>query len=137
MQGHIDVLRWAHENGCPLDNGCLPFAAQGGHLATVQWLRANGCPWSLAVCNAAVIGQQGRPGEPRAWSGEVKDVKGHVHVLRWVRKNGCPWDAGTKATAWKAYKYRDTFGNVVRPEDEGEGVMMTPAQAAELGLPPV
>ena len=131
--GHLEVLRWAHENGCPLNNLCLPFAAKGGHLATVQWLRANGCPWSWTVCNAAVVGQQGRPGAA-AWTGQLN---GHVHVLRWIRKNGCPWDAGTKATAWKAYKYRDTFGNVVRPEDEGEGVMMTPAQAAELGLPPV
>jgi len=38
--GHLRMLKWARENGCPWDvNIC--WAAAGD---TLQWARANGCP---------------------------------------------------------------------------------------------
>ena len=44
MEGHLEVLQWAHANGCPWDAGTCMFAAKGGHLKVLQWARANGCP---------------------------------------------------------------------------------------------
>ena len=46
MGGHLEVLQWAHVNGCPCDESTCAYAAKEGHLKVLQWLRANGCPWS-------------------------------------------------------------------------------------------
>ena len=47
--GHLEVLQWVHENGCPWDEDTCWCAAQGGHLEALQWLRANGCPWDWST----------------------------------------------------------------------------------------
>ena len=44
--GHLEVLQWAHQNGCPWDRGTCEAAAQEGHLQMLQWARQNGCPWN-------------------------------------------------------------------------------------------
>ena len=44
--GHLEVVQWAHANGCPWDEEVCLQAARGGHLAVLQWSRANGCPWN-------------------------------------------------------------------------------------------
>ena len=44
-KGHLDVLRWARENGCPWDNETTHQAVRGGHRKVFQWARQNGCPW--------------------------------------------------------------------------------------------
>ena len=74
--GHLEVLQWAHANGCPWDSETCSEAARGGHLEVLQWARANGCPWDPETCSLAAQG-------------------GHLEVLQWVRANGCPWDRGT------------------------------------------
>jgi len=64
--GHLDVLQWARQNGCPwcedldiwntadLDViDCCARAAAGGHLAVLQWAREHGCPWSAATRDLA------------------------------------------------------------------------------------
>jgi hypothetical protein len=43
--GHLEVLKWARENGCPWDEQTCSSAATGGHLEVLKWARANGCPW--------------------------------------------------------------------------------------------
>jgi len=43
--GHLEVVQWAHANGCPWDEQTCARAAGGGRLAVLQWARANGCPW--------------------------------------------------------------------------------------------
>jgi hypothetical protein len=48
--GHLEVLKWARENGCPWDELTCANAAERGHLGMLQWARANGCP----------VGQGGR-----------------------------------------------------------------------------
>ena len=47
LNGQMEVLRWAHENGCPFDDGGVVAgnAATGGHLEILKWLRAQGCSW--------------------------------------------------------------------------------------------
>ena len=42
--GHLQVLQWARENGCPWDEDTCSGAAHNGHLEVLRWARANGCP---------------------------------------------------------------------------------------------
>jgi len=42
--GHLEILQWAREYGCPWDEGTCYNAARGGHLEALKWLRDNGCP---------------------------------------------------------------------------------------------
>ena len=39
------MLKWARENGCPLDEETCEIAAKAGHLDVLRWARENGCPW--------------------------------------------------------------------------------------------
>ena len=71
--GHLAVLQWAWQQGCPWDSPTCTWAAKGGHLAALQWARQHGCPWDEATCSSAAEG-------------------GHLAVLQWARWHGCPWD---------------------------------------------
>ena len=42
--GHLAVLKWAREHGCPWGHVCA-YAAAGGHLKMLQWAREHHCPW--------------------------------------------------------------------------------------------
>ena len=42
--GHLEVLRWLRENGCPWDFTTCSSAAKNGHLEVLQWACENGCP---------------------------------------------------------------------------------------------
>ena len=70
--GHLRVLQWARENGCPWGNLTCAGAAGGGQLELLQWARANGCEWNGTTCYIAAHG-------------------GHLGVLQWARENGCEW----------------------------------------------
>ena len=78
--GHLHILQWARQNGCPWDMNTCAEAALGGHLAILQWARENGYPWSIKICANAALG-------------------GHLAILQWARENGCPWDSCTCAYA--------------------------------------
>lgn len=43
MDGHLKLIQWARQNGCPWDITCRN-AALNGHLEVLQWARQNGCP---------------------------------------------------------------------------------------------
>jgi hypothetical protein len=45
LQGHLDVVKWAHDNGAPWDEMCCAGAALEGQLEVLKWLRDHGCPW--------------------------------------------------------------------------------------------
>ena len=80
--GHLELLKWARQNGCPWNGGPCTTAAFGGHLEVLKWARENGCPWGELTCAQAAKG-------------------GHLEVLKWARQNGCPWDRMTCAyAAW-------------------------------------
>ena len=93
--GHLETLRWAHENGCDwnAEVTCY-YAAYGGQLEVLQWLRAEDCPWDHNTCHFAVD-------------------RGHIEVLRWARENGCPWTAVIRDKAAAELGYTDDFGNLV------------------------
>ena len=42
--GHLHVLRWARENGCPWDENTCAFAKAYNHVDIVRWVTENGCP---------------------------------------------------------------------------------------------
>ncbi|MDB0053514.1 hypothetical protein N9F40_00605 [bacterium] len=42
--GYLEVLQWAHANGCPWDVVTSKCARVAGHLDILQLLDANGCP---------------------------------------------------------------------------------------------
>jgi len=46
QSGHLEVLRWAREHGCPFDWRTCASAASGGHLEVLRWLREHDCPWN-------------------------------------------------------------------------------------------
>lgn len=48
--GHLAVLQWARQQGCPWDATTCQGAAFGGHLAMLQWLRQQGCLWDREDC---------------------------------------------------------------------------------------
>ena len=78
--GHLEVLKYLRENGCPWDLGTIDAASQGGHFDIVKYAHENGCPWSENTCmNAA--------------------KKGHFEMLKYAHENGCPWHEGTCAQA--------------------------------------
>ena len=44
-RGHLEVLKYAHENGCPWDEETCEVAAREGHLEVLKYAHENGCPW--------------------------------------------------------------------------------------------
>src|SRR5271163_622090 len=82
QEGHLECLKWAHENGCPLDWWTCVLAAKNGHLECLKYARENGCPWNEETCAYAAL-------------------NGHLQILQWARENGCPWDEETCALAAK------------------------------------
>ena len=78
--GHLDILVWARDRGCPLMADACCAAATNGHLTILQWLRANGCPWDARTCTEA-----------------ARDS--NLEVLTWARENGCPWSKETATGA--------------------------------------
>jgi len=50
MNGQLDCLKYAHENGCPWDENTCKRAAINGHLACLTYAHENGCPWDKQEC---------------------------------------------------------------------------------------
>jgi hypothetical protein len=72
----LDVIRYAHENGCPWNANSSANAALTDDLQVLSYLHENGCPWDQKTCaNAAKMG--------------------NLKVLKYAHENGCPWDKPT------------------------------------------
>ena len=52
--GHLELLKWLHEQGCPWD--CLTFsnAAGFGNIEMLEWLYQMKCPWDSTACSQAI-----------------------------------------------------------------------------------
>ena len=72
-RGHLECLKYAHENGCPWDSRVFTVAAFEGHLDCLRYLDKNGCPWDQNTCAGAAKG-------------------GHLDCLKYLHENGCPWN---------------------------------------------
>ncbi len=71
--GHLEVLKWARQEGAPWDALTCAWAAKGGHLEVLKWARQEGAPWDQYTC---------------AWAAK----RGHLEVLKWARQEGAPWE---------------------------------------------
>jgi len=101
--GHLDCLRYAHENGCPWDYNTCWRAAENGHLDCLKYARENGCPWDKRTCwFAAEYGhleclkyahENGCRWDEYTCSEAAKN--GHLDCLKYLHENGCPWDKDT------------------------------------------
>lgn len=67
-RGHLEVLRWAMENRCPVDPYTYHGAAMYGHVHILEYLHATHAPYDAFAANAAA-GQ------------------GHLHVLEWFKEH--------------------------------------------------
>ena len=76
MHGHLDVLTWALENGCPWnDHWASGRAALRGRIDVLEWIYEKG--YSVRkICEFAAIGNQ-------------------FDTLRWAVEKGSPLDGGT------------------------------------------
>jgi hypothetical protein len=112
--GHLAILQWALENGCPWNERTCEAAAMGGQLHVLQWLRSQSppCPWGERTCESAAFGghlallQWARAnGCPwGGWTCAFAAKGGHLDVLKWLRDNGCPWDQMTCTWAdWEGH----------------------------------
>jgi hypothetical protein len=48
--GNLEMLKWAHNNGCAWDKDTCLDAAQHDHLAVLQWAVEHQCPVDLQQC---------------------------------------------------------------------------------------
>ena len=43
--GHLDCMKYSHENGCPWDERTCEYVAKYGHLDCLKYAHENGCSW--------------------------------------------------------------------------------------------
>jgi hypothetical protein len=108
VQNHLEVLKWAYEQGCPWNSEelCLQ-AMKHKDLAIIKWMRESGCAWRRDMCHLATnLGNL----EALKWLREIGEpwnelvcqraaIDGNLEMLMWARENGCPWNACTYAAA--------------------------------------
>ena len=101
--GHLECLKYAHENGCPWNDWTCRYAAADGHLGGLKYAHENGCRWGTWTCSqAALYGYLEclkYAHENRCpWNEQTcfeAAVRGHLECLKYARENGCPWDKWT------------------------------------------
>ena len=73
LTSNINLLKYAHENGCPWDLGTCTIAPYYGHLDCLKYAHENGCPWDKDTCFDAA-------------------KNGNLDCLKYVHENGCPYN---------------------------------------------
>jgi hypothetical protein len=68
--GHLDCLRYAHENGCEMSHLITVEAAANGHLDCLQYAHSQGCEMSHLITAEAA-------------------ENGHLDCLQYAHENGC------------------------------------------------
>lgn len=96
--GHLNVIEWAHNNGCPWDEKTCTYAAISGHLNIIVWIRSQipPCPWNeYASISAAKYGQlevlKYLHHHECEWSHyqicNFARRNNHLHILEWYKNN--------------------------------------------------
>ena len=90
--GHLDMVKWLHENHMECDIRAMDLAAENGHLHMVQWLHENrteGC--SIWAMNAAAMNGYLDVviwlHENRTEECSIDTMNGHLDVTRWLHEN--------------------------------------------------
>lgn len=97
--GKLECLKYAVENGCPVDARAFEYAAREGHLECIRYLFETGAPRSgLETIFAAKGGhmdciryfhEHGFPWDSRAAYQAAS--RGHMGCLKYLFDNGCPF----------------------------------------------
>jgi hypothetical protein len=93
--GHLDCLKYAHENCCalillrdasslasPWTSYACDAASENGHLDCLKYAHENGCDWTEHTCSNA-------------------SLNGHLDCLKYAHENCCPWSKITCSNASK------------------------------------
>ena len=107
LNGDLEMVKWARENGCEWHTDIARYAAGNGNLEVLKWIRDNGCAWNNWTCrNAAAKGNlevlkwaHENGCEWDEWTCTDAAENGHLKVLKWARDNGCPWNEETCSSA--------------------------------------
>ena len=86
-KGHLDCLKYAHENGGHWDEFTCSNAAKYGHLNCLEFAHENGCPWDEKTCEFAIRGC-------------------NFHIFKWLRENNCPWNKDVCLALFTKYNDR-------------------------------
>src|SRR3990167_11475523 len=54
--GHLECLKYAHENDCKWNRNTCSNASSGGHLECLKYAHENDCPWDIYTCSNASSG---------------------------------------------------------------------------------
>ncbi|WBR15045.1 Ankyrin repeat protein [Pandoravirus kuranda] len=105
--GHLGVIKYAHENGCPWHHGVCEAAEAYGHVDCLRYAHGAGCHWS-GECDEAASGghtdvlryakEKGLGGGELAC--RYAAAGGHVDTLRYACENG--WETCTATPAYAA-----------------------------------
>src|SRR3990167_3573208 len=49
----LQILKYAHENGCPWNEETCSYASENGHLECLKYAHENECPWDSRTCSYA------------------------------------------------------------------------------------
>jgi hypothetical protein len=71
----LNLLKYAHKNGCPWDEKTCDNSSQFGQLECLKYAHENDCPWTEQTCELAALAALG----------------GHIECLKYAHENGCPW----------------------------------------------
>eukprot|EP00953_Heterococcus_sp_UTEX-ZZ885_P020046 11203-Heterococcus_DN1.PRE.2 len=98
----VPKLQWLHtEQGCPLPEDIVNYAARWGSTEALTWLQQHGCAFTTKTCESAAVGAhlhalQFLREQGCEWSQHVCSQvarSGHLSILQWLHEAGCPWQA--------------------------------------------
>jgi hypothetical protein len=107
MGGHVDTLRWIHQNGglnAYTLHELASNAAMSGHIDVLAYIKENDLPWGYMVCAEAIRGGHFECLEYVVNNGAVFDLyhtaraaalAGRLDILKWLRTHNCTWDNST------------------------------------------
>ncbi len=101
--GHVECMKQAHANGCPMDFSTTLMATKYGNLHCLRYARSHGCPWDVKaiLMLAASKGYlellqyvlETASIHPN-WSSKVTEYaarSGDVNCLKVAHTHGCKW----------------------------------------------
>eukprot|EP00953_Heterococcus_sp_UTEX-ZZ885_P007680 4633-Heterococcus_DN1.PRE.4 len=105
--GHIDILRWLIDNGCPCDAfGTGKSAAEGGGVEVLSYLQQQGLLTSAALLTVML---------------DLAAVFGKLNAAKWLRAQGAQWPDEFRyylSAEIQAWARAEGCTAVMTPEDE-------------------
>ena len=103
--GHIECLKKAHSDGCPMDFSTTLMATKYGNLQCLHYARLHGCPWDVKAILMLAASKgflellsyvlETASIHPN-WSSEVTEYaarSGDVECLKIAHLHGCKWSS--------------------------------------------